>query len=272
MDNRPIGVFDSGLGGLTVVKELQQVLPEEDIVYFGDTGRVPYGTRSRETIIRYALQDIAFLRSQNVKMIIAACGTVSAALPQDMVNGFDFYYSSVLLPAAQAACAQSKTGKIGVIATQASIKSGAYGKAMRTIRPDATVIGNACPLFVPLVENGFIERENPVTRMVAEQYLKPFINNVDTLILGCTHFPILREIIADILGGDIALINPGTETARQTRALLTEQNMLHEKGSGGNYCYYVSDNMESFSAIGSICLGKEISGDVQFVSVDGLAV
>lgn len=272
MDNRPIGVFDSGLGGLTVVKELQELLPEEDIIYFGDTGRVPYGTRSQDTIIKYALQDIAFLRSFDVKMIIAACGTISATLPQHIINEFDFYYSGVLLPAAQAACVSSKTGKIGVIATQASIKSGAYGKAMRTIRPDAVVLGNPCPLFVPLVENGFIQRDNPVTRMVAQQYLAPFMDKVDTLILGCTHYPIIRDIISDIVGDGIALINPGAETARQTRALLAKQNMLHEKGSNGNYHYYVSDNIESFSNIGSICLGKEIVGDVQFVSVDGFKV
>ena len=271
MDKRAIGVFDSGLGGVSVLKELQRLLPNEDFVYFGDTGRVPYGTRSRKTIIKYAMQDIRFLLSKNVKMVIAACGTVSSNLTPEHIKDLPVPYCNILVPAAQAACSVSNTGRIGVIATPASIKSGAYGRAMRSIRHDAAVIGNACPLFVPLVENGFIERNNAVTRMVAEKYLAPFQNNeVDVLILGCTHFPIISEIIGDVLGNRLPLINPGVETARQTQSLLMKNNLLNADDHVGHTEFYVSDNPESFSEIASLFLGEEISTDVRLVDVDSL--
>lgn len=269
MDSRPIGVFDSGLGGLTVVKELTALLPDEHIIYFGDTGRVPYGTRSRSTILRYAMQDIDFLRQKDVKMIIAACGTVSSVLPRDLQKQLEFPFTGVLRPAVQAACAASVSGRIGVIGTSATIRSGAYGKEIRAIRPDAVVIGNACPLFVPLVENRFIDRENPVTRLVAEQYLAPIReNDVDTLILGCTHFPLLRTIIGDILGSEIELIDPGQETARHAAALLTDQNLLSDSEAKGGISFFVSDEVESFTESASLFLGRDVHGLVEQVSFD----
>ena len=271
MDNRAIGVFDSGLGGLTVLKELQEQLPHEDFVYFGDTGRVPYGTRSHQTILKYAAQDIAFLLSKNVKMIVIACGTVSANLTPELTNSLSLPYIGVVVPAAQAACSATKTGHIGVIATAASIKSGAYGRTMRTIRPNTVVVGNPCPLFVPLVENGYIQRDNPVTRMVAESYLAPFPGGeVDTLILGCTHYPMIRGIIADLLGEDITLINPGAETARQASALLVRNEISNDNSHTGHTEFYVSDNPESFTEIASMYLQSEVSANVQFVDVDSL--
>ncbi|MDF2566899.1 MAG: glutamate racemase [Oscillospiraceae bacterium] len=271
MDKRPIGVFDSGLGGLTVVKELQKLLPNEDIVYFGDTGRVPYGTRSKETINKYALQDIKFLLQKEVKMVIAACGTVSAVLPKDIIKTFDFYYSGVLKPAVQAACVSSQSGRIGVIGTTATIKSGAYGKEIRNIRSDSVVIGNPCPLFVPLVENGFIDSDNQVTRLVAKQYLQPFIeNDVDTLILGCTHFPLIKKIIGDIVGDDVTLIDPGKEAARSAAALLTNNNMLNRSETHGKASFYVSDTIESFEQTASVFLRDDVCGQVEKVDIDSL--
>lgn len=271
MDNRPIGVFDSGLGGVSVVKELQVELPHENIVYFGDTARVPYGTRGRDTIIKYALQDMKFLLSKNVKMIIAACGTVSANLPAEHTQNLGVPYCNILLPAAQAACRVSPGGRIGVIATPASIRSGAYGRAVRNIRPKASVVEVACPLFVPLVENGYIERGNPVTAMVAEQYLATFRNSLmDTLILGCTHYPIISDIVADVVGENIRLINPGVETARQAHALLTENGLLSDNPGNGQVEFHVSDNPESFGEIASIFLQAKVTADVHLVDVDSL--
>lgn len=271
MDNRAIGVFDSGLGGLTVVKELQDQLPHEDIVYFGDTGRVPYGNRSRQTILKYAAQDMKFLLSKNVKMIIIACGTVSANLTPELTKDLGIPCMGVVVPAAQAACSLTNTGRIGVIATTASIKSGAYGKSMRTIRPNTVVVGNACPLFVPLVENGYIQHDNPVTRMVAETYLAPFRGGeVDTLILGCTHYPIISGIIADIMGSDVTLVNPGVETARQVSAQLVRDELLADEARTGHTEFYVSDNPESFGEIASIFLQSEVSAEGHLVDVDSL--
>ncbi len=268
MDNRPIGVFDSGLGGLTVVKELKKLLPQEDIVYFGDTGRVPYGTRSRETVTNYACQDINFLLEHDVKMIIAACGTVSAILPQSIISALPLPFTGVLLPAAQAACVSSLNGKIGVIGTPTTIKSGAYGKAIRAIRSEAVITGNPCPLFVPLVENGYIQNDNPVTRMVARDYLKVFgESDIDTLILGCTHFPIIHGIISDLVGDGVSLINPGEETARYTAALLTKENMLSQPKEGS--CrYYVSDSIEGFAENGSLFLGENIGEAVERINIE----
>ena len=268
MDNRPIGVFDSGLGGLTVVKELKKLLPQEDIIYFGDTGRVPYGTRSRETVTNSACQDINFLLEHHVKMVIAACGTVSAILPQSIISALPLPFSGVLLPAAQAACVSSLNGKIGVIGTSATIKSGAYGKAIRTIRAEAVITGSPCPLLVPLVENGYIQNDNPVTRMVAEDYLKIFReSDIDTLILGCTHFPIIHGIISDLLGEGVSLINPGEETARHTAALLTKEHMLSQD-NGGICRYYVSDSVDGFAENASLFLGENIGGLVERINIE----
>ena len=215
MDNRAIGVFDSGRGGLTTVKELRRLLPQENLIYFGDTGRVPYGTRSRETIRQYAMQDIAFLKRHDVKLIIIACGTVSSQLTPEMSEKIGVPHSGVVLPAAQAACAATATGRVGVIGTTATVRSGAYGRAIRSINPGVHVFGNACPLFVPLVENGFIQPDNEVTAKVAELYLQPIQQaEVDTLILGCTHYPILYETINRVLGYRVTLVDAGKEVAR----------------------------------------------------------
>lgn len=271
MDNRPIGVFDSGVGGLSVVRELVRMMPKEDIVYFGDTGRVPYGTRSRETIQRYARQDMAFLLSHGVKMVIAACGTVSSVMTDEMISAIPVPYTGVVIPSAQAACSASTSGKIGVIGTTATVKSGAFGRAIRAIRPDTQVVGNPCPLFVPLVENGFIEEDNEVTRLVAKQYLAPIQREgVDTLILGCTHFPLLYNLINATLNYQITLIDPGRETARHVQNFLMERGLLAEREGEGKSNYFVSDQIETFVSTAELFLGTAVKDNVFHENVEDL--
>ena len=196
-NNRPIGVFDSGLGGLTVVKELNRLLPDEDIVYFGDTGRVPYGNRSRETIRRYAKEDEAFLLKQDVKVIIAACGTVSS-VAADISETLPIPFFEVVSHASKAAVKASKNGKIGVIGTAATIKSGKHREYILKENPNATVVCQSCPLFVPLVEEGWYSAEDGVVIETVRRYLEPMLDaEIDTLILGCTHYPLLTEAISE---------------------------------------------------------------------------
>ena len=208
MDNRPIGVFDSGLGGLTVVKQLKQELPNENIVYFGDTGRVPYGTRTKEIIIKYTRQDINFLRCLDVKFIISACGTASAVALDSVAGDYSVPIIGVVGAACKAAISATKTGRIGVIATTAAINSGAYEKNILALAPSVQIFTKSCPLFVPLVENGYFKKGDPVATIVAKEYLEPMITaGVDTLILGCTHYPLLEDIIAEIMGDKVILID-----------------------------------------------------------------
>lgn len=217
----PIGVFDSGLGGLTAVRELRRILPGEDIVYFGDTGRVPYGTRGVDVIVRYAKQDIAFLLEQNVKYVMAACGTVSSTLPEAYTRTLPVPYTGVVQSAAAAAVRATRTGLIGVIGTPATVKSGSYNAAIAALMPGARIVATACPLFVPLVENGYFGADNAVTRLVARDYLKDIrAAGVDTLILGCTHYPLIAPIIADLMGPEVALIDPGRETALDRKSVV----------------------------------------------------
>ncbi len=271
MNNNAIGVFDSGLGGLTCLKELNKLIPNENVIYFGDTARVPYGTRSRETIMEYAGQDIAFLKRQGVKLIIAACGTVSSVLGSGKTCDGDVPFTGVLLPAAQTACGVTRNGRIGVIGTEATIKSGAYGKAVRGIRPDVSIIGNACPLFVPLVENGFTDRDNAVTRLVAEQYLAPIKKEgVDTLILGCTHYPIIKDIIADFMGDSVTIVSSGEEAAKYAYNMLMSRDMLADRDESGVNAYYTSDSAELFEENARAFLGTSINGEVNKVGIDEL--
>ncbi len=271
MNNAAIGVFDSGMGGLTCVKELNEIMPNENIIYFGDTARLPYGTRSRETIMQYAEQDIAFVKKHNVKMIIAACGTVSSIVGINKNNAGDIPFTGVLLPTVQAACTKTRNGKIGVIGTAATIKSGSYGKAIRNIRSDVSIIGKACPLFVPLVENGFADRNDPVAKLVVERYLEPIKREgVDTLILGCTHYPILRDAIADYMGEGVELISSGSEVAKYTSAFLTRNEMLTDSNVHGTNTYYSSDSVEMFAENAHLIFGGELNGSVTKVDMEEL--
>lgn len=262
MNNDAIGVFDSGIGGLTAVKELNKLLPNENIIYFGDTARVPYGSRSRETVMKYAEQDVEFLKKHKIKMIIAACGTVSSVVGTNPLVT-DMPFTGVILPAVQAACGVTKNGRIGVIGTPATIKSGSFGKAFKSINPHVFVVGNPCPLFVHLVENGYTDRNNKITKLAAEEYLAPIkAEGVDTLILGCTHYPVIKDIISDIMGNDVTLISPGAEAAKYAQSCLMEKDMLSDRTESGKNTYYVSDSTELFEENAKHFLEHPVEGEV----------
>jgi len=262
MDNHAIGVFDSGLGGLTAVRELNKILPNENIIYFGDTARIPYGSRSRETVLRYAREDIDFLKKHDIKMIIAACGTVSSVIG-GISDIDDIPFTGVLIPASEAACNSTKNGKIGIIGTPATIRSGSFERTIKQIKPETQVFSNPCPLFVHLVENGYIDRQNKITRLAAEEYLEPIKKaDVDTLILGCTHYPIIKDIIADYMGDNVKLIDTGAEAAKYTKNCLCKKNLLSGSSGKGKNTFYVSDSTELFGETAGIFLGHDVSGDV----------
>ncbi|MCI6257302.1 MAG: glutamate racemase [Clostridiales bacterium] len=267
MDQRAIGVFDSGLGGLTAVRELTRLLPGEDIVYFGDTGRVPYGTRSRETIIKYARQDVAFLRQFDLKAIVIACGTVSTTALDILAAENPIPVLGVVEPAALAAARRTRNGKIGLIGTQASIRSGAYERLIAGANPEARVLSRACPLFVPLVENGRVEPGDVVIETVAAEYLAPLKEaGVDTLVLGCTHYPLLERVIGAFMGPEVTLINAGAEGARAVASRLRELEELSDRPRGS--CrYFVSDGVEGFSRLASLFLQQDVSGEVSQVEI-----
>lgn len=259
MERQAIGVFDSGLGGLSAVKQLIRLAPEEDIVYFGDTARVPYGNRSSQTITRYAKQAIAFLISKKVKMLINACGTMSAVLPESFTDSLPVAYFDVITPTAVAAVSASTKGNIGIIATTATINSSAFQKAINRINPDFRTVSKACPLFVPLVENGYIASNNPVTRLVAEEYLAQLRESeIDALILGCTHYPLISELISDVIGREVTLIDSGYEAAAAAMVAIKDTNE-----TPGELVFFTSDNPPGFSDIAGMFLGRKIDNITQ---------
>ena len=265
-DNRPIGVFDSGLGGLTVLKELENILPNESFVYFGDTGRVPYGSRSNETIISYARQDENFLLSKGVKYIVAACGTVSA-VAADTANDLPVNFMGVVDNSVKSAVSATKNNKIGVIGTSATINNGAHKKQILRLLPEAEVVTADCPLFVPLVEEGFIA-DDVVVLEVARRYLKPMVDaGVDTLILGCTHYPLLLDAIRKVMGEKVNLINMGNSTALAVKEELTKLNMLSEPDNIPTREFYVSDITSGFTKVSKILLGENIE-NVNLVDIN----
>lgn len=260
MDNRPIGVFDSGLGGLTAVRELEEILPGESVVYFGDTGRVPYGTRSRETVRRYARQDMAFLMEHNVKAVLAACGTVSTT-SADIGAQLPVPYFDVVTPTARAAAKATRRKKVGVTGTNASIHSGAYVRALQAADPAVEAYPMACPLFVPLVENGFVSPDDPVTLLVAKRYLAPLREaGVDTLILGCTHYPLISQAIQRVMGPDVILIDSGKEAALALGEALRAGGLLCSPDEPRQASYYVTDAPEYFASAAKLFLGHPVEG------------
>ncbi|NLM61750.1 MAG: glutamate racemase [Clostridiales bacterium] len=267
MDQRPIGVFDSGLGGLTVLKELRKVLPGEDFIYFGDTGRVPYGSRSKETIIKYARQDMRFLKTFDVKAVLVACCTVSS-LWNEIENEFDIPSVSVVAPSARHAVEETSNGKIGVIGTSATINSRAFRTEILKLQPNAEVFGIPCPLFVPLVENGRIRPGDVVIETVAKEYLEPFAEfGCDTLIMGCTHYPLLEPVISNIMPG-VRLINVGVSSAIKLKHILSISGLLSDRGGNGSVDYFVSDDTGNFSELASMFLEQNISSSVRKVDID----
>ena len=268
MERKAIGVFDSGLGGLTAVKQLLTVLPNEDIVYFGDTGRVPYGNRSNDTIKKYAVQDAKFLLSHNVKMVIAACGTVSS-VAGDLKDTLGVPYTGVVNPTVYTAVRTTKNKKVGVIGTSATIGSHSYKKRLQEEDSEIKVFEQDCPLFVPLVENGFISKDDPIVHLTVERYLAPLRENgVDTLILGCTHYPILRDAIQEVMGNDVTLIDSGMETAYYAKKVLKREGLLTEGNDDGNCQFYVSDTPDNFEKVAEIFLGQNIEHSVTQIDIE----
>ncbi len=246
--NSPIGVFDSGVGGLTVAREIMRQLPNERIVYFGDTARVPYGSKSRETVTRFSRQILHFLQSQDVKAIVVACNTASAYALEELEKEADIPMIGVVRPGARAALAATVNKKIGVVGTEATINSGIYSRYIQEHDSGVTIMGKACPLFVPLVEEGLWE--DPVTDEIARRYLTELVDSgIDTLILGCTHYPMLRSTVGKIMGESVTLVNPAYETARELKALLADKGLEsgHRPELGTElYRFYVSDAADKF--------------------------
>ena len=269
MDMRPIGVFDSGLGGLTAVRSLRQILPEENLIYFGDTARVPYGGRARETILKYARQDVRFLRSFDLKAIIIACGTVSTTSLDTLRAENDLPIVGVVEPTCRRALAVTKNKKIGMIATLASVRSGAYEETLHRLDPAVEMISHPCPLFVPLVENGRIRRGDVVIETVAREYLEPMKEaGVDTLILGCTHYPLLTDIIADIMGPEVELVSAGEESAFELKRVLKINGLRVDESRQGEAECYVSDRPEDFERIASVFLGEDLHHAARRIDID----
>lgn len=265
MNSLPIGIFDSGVGGLTVLKAVRRRLPRESVIYLGDTARVPYGTKSRATIERYAIEDAAFLIEKGVKLIVVACNTASAMARESLRRDFNVPFLTVLGPGARAAARATQTGRIGVIATEATIASGAYERAIREAiqnrdREEAEnieIFSRACPLFVPLVEEG--ETDSQVARLVAEQYLAPLRQRqIDTLVLGCTHYPLLKSVIAETMGDAVRLIDSAEAVAEETAQLLEQGGRLDTGDEPNESRFYVTDAAQRFHRIAERILGAPL--------------
>lgn len=262
-NNGPIGVFDSGIGGLTVLRALLERLPGESFVYFGDTARVPYGNKSAETVTRFSRENVSFLMDRGVKLVVVACNTASAEALPALQAEFPVPVLGVIEPGARAATAMARRSRIGVIGTAATIRSQAYQKEILAIDPKAAVSATACPLFVPLVEEGWVDTD--VTRMVAEAYLGPYKNGaVDVLVLGCTHYPLLSGVVGELLGPGVALVDSAVETAKEVRGTLEARGMA-AGGGGGAFSVYLSDIAPNFRQVGERILGRPIR-DVHLIA------
>ena len=271
-DNRPIGVFDSGIGGLTVLREIWEAVPEESTIYFGDNSRSPYGTKSRSTIIRYSLQNMKFLESRDVKMIVVACNTASAYAYEELKARAKVPVVEVVTPGANVACRATKNGKIGIIATKGTISTGVYKKAVEDRAKELgmnniEIFQQACPLFVSLAEEGWWDTE--VTRLTAEEYLKPLKEaGVDTLVMACTHYPLLSKVIKEVMGDGVVLVNTGEATARVVKELLGSEGTASE----GNKCpvreFYTSDEPELFEQVAAPFLGEGLPSGTRHFTTD----
>ena len=269
MDMRPIGVFDSGLGGLTAVRSLREILRSENLVYFGDTARVPYGSRSRETLLRYARQDLRFLRSFDLKAVLIACGTVSTTSLDVLQAENELPIVGVVEPTCRRSLAVTKNRRVGMIATLASVRSGAYEAALRRLDPAVEVFCQPCPLFVPLVENGRFRPGDTVIETVAREYLTPLLEwGADTLILGCTHYPLLEEVIAGVCGPGVTLVSAGEESAFELKRLLTAQGLRAPADGRGKAEFCVSDQAEDFEGVASVFLREDIHHMARRIDID----
>lgn len=261
-----IGIFDSGVGGLTVLREISKVLPQEDTIYFGDTARVPYGTKSPETVVRYSREITSFLVRRDIKLLVVACNTASAVALNALKREFRIPVVGVIEPGARRAVEVSRSGRIGVIGTAGTIKSSAYSRAIKRLAPAAEVLTRACPLFVPLAEEGWTD--NQVARLTAQLYLQELRDSgVDTLVLGCTHYPLLKGIIGEIMGPDVVLVDSAEETGRTVAEILTKKKLLRPASEKGNHHYFVSDIPAGFVRVGNRFLGGRL-GDVYQVNLE----
>ena len=257
----PIGVFDSGVGGLTVAREIMRQIPNERIVYFGDTARVPYGSKSKDTITKYSRQIIRFLLTEEVKAIVVACNTASAFAVETMKKEFDIPIIGVVKPGAKVAVETTRNGKIGLIGTEGTIQSGIYAELIRSFKPNVQIIGKACPLFVPLVEEGMWH--DTITDQVAERYLECLKSqDIDTLIMGCTHYPLIRSTIQRIMGEHVNLVNPAYETAIELKRVLEREqlaNICEVDSPSSMYRFYVSDAADKFKRVANSILPFDIT-------------
>ncbi|MBO5088686.1 MAG: glutamate racemase [Lachnospiraceae bacterium] len=264
--NNPIGVFDSGVGGLTVAREIMRQLPGEDMVYFGDTARVPYGSKSKQTVLKYSKQIVRFLKTKNVKAIVVACNTASALALDEIATELDIPIIGVVKPGAKMAVENTKSGNVGIIGTESTIKSGIYNDYIRELNPDITVVSKACPLFVPLVEEGLLE--DRVTDDIVGRYLQVMKEyKVDSLVLGCTHYPLIRNTIERFMGKRVTLVNPAFETAKCLRELLTEQGLLNDRKKKPEYEYYVSDGVDKFISFADSVLPCHVT-DTKVIDIE----
>lgn len=266
MNNRPIGVFDSGVGGLTVYRAIKQRLPNERVIYLGDTARIPYGTRSPSTVRRYAHQDAAFLIKHDVKMMVVACNTISSVALESLTEKFPVPVLGVIEPGAKMAVKQTRNGRVGVIATEATVESCAYQKAIKKIAPEVEVFAQACPLFVSLAEEGWSEHE--ATRLIAQEYLEPLVaSGIDTLVLGCTHYPILRRTIQSIVGAGVRLLDSGECAAAEVEQIISldTEGLAADSLTKESDIFCVTDSGQRFCRIANLFLGNPIE---RLVAVD----
>jgi glutamate racemase len=256
-NSAPIGVFDSGIGGLTVARELMRQLPHESIIYFGDTARVPYGPKSPETVLRYSREITSYLRDQGVKAVVVACNTATAHALPTLREEYDLPIVGVIEPGSRAAARATRSGNVGVIGTQGTINSRAYERAISADLPTANIVARACPLFVPLVEEGWLESD--ATSLIAHEYLSDFVDaKVDTLVLGCTHYPLLKRVIGETVGRQVRLIDSAEETAAETAATLRERGLERADSAEPVYRFIASDVPDQFLRVGRRFLGKAI--------------
>jgi len=255
--SQSIGVFDSGVGGLTVVRALVERLPFESIVYFGDTARVPYGVKSSETITHYATQITEFLLQQEVKLLIIACNTMAAVSYQAVAGLSPVPVLDVIDAGARSAVAERHTKNVGVIGTPVTINSNAYERAIHRYNPGIRIVSRACPLFVPLIEEGWLDHQ--VTRLTAQEYLRPMLtDNIDTLVLGCTHYPLIKGLLQEVAGNDIRLVDSALAMAEMAANLLREKNLSNPEQIPPDYKFYVTDVPYRFQAIGERFLGRQL--------------
>lgn len=266
MPERAIGVFDSGVGGLTVLKELRRQVPNESLVYLGDTARVPYGTKSPPTVLRYAQEAARFLSAKRVKLLVVACNTASAVALDDLSERYQLPVVGVIEPGAKRALEVTQNHSIGVIGTEGTIRSGAYERVLQASSPEVKVYSTACPLFVPLAEEGWASHE--VARLAAREYLAPLLDRgIDTLVLGCTHYPLLRDTLQSVVGPGVRLVDSAEETAKEVKRQLSGEQLLQSIRQVDSPSFFVTDISDRFERVGSAFLGENLQ-QVTTVSLD----